>query len=153
MREQGVVVSTSGLMAEVQFTKGPQCEGCHACDGFRSDKNLGSLLVRNAAGARPGDRVEVEIAPSTLLTSAFMVFIFPLLGMALGYAVATALLHASQSVGVLAAFAGLAVALASLKLYDRAFAGKKDATPVIVRKVSDETLNVVTDRLKGSYWP
>jgi len=153
VREQGVVVSTSGLMAEVQFTKGPQCEGCHACDGFRSNKDLGSLLARNAVGARPGDRVEVEIAPSVLLTSAFLVFIFPLVGMVLGYVVATTLLGASQSLGVLAAFVGLAAALVSLRLYDRAFASKKNATPVIVRTVTDETLNVVTDRLKGSYWP
>ena len=153
MREVGVVVSTSGLMAEVQFSKGPQCEGCHACDGFRSDKDLGTLLVRNAVGAKAGERVEVEIAPGALLTSAFLVFVFPLLGLAAGYVLASAVFHASQGMAVLGAFLGLGGAFLALKLWDRLFANRKKTTPVIVRKVDSEPVSVATDPVTGSYWP
>ena len=153
MREVGVVVSTSGLMAEVQFTRGPQCQGCHACDGFRKNNDLGTLLVRNGVGAKPGERVEVEIAPSAVLTSAFLVFVFPLLGLVAGYVLASAVFHASQGMAVLGAFVGLGGAFLALKLWDRFFANRKKTTPVIVRRVSGEPVSVATDPVTGSYWP
>lgn len=66
MKDEGIVISTQGEMAEVEVS----ClEGCHDCSarslcGVDTQKK-GSLKALNSAGAHSGDTVSLDIPDST----------------------------------------------------------------------------------------
>jgi len=139
MRERGVVISTRGLTAQVRFEKGSHCEGCNACQAFGDGSAV--LEVRNEVHAVPGDVVEVEIPPREVLTSSFIVFIVPALCLIVGYLVASRALGAGEGASVLAAFAGLLIGFAGVRLYDRILANRNNCTASIVQKVAFSELS------------
>lgn len=130
VREQGIIVSTSGPTAKVQFVKGKQCEGCHLCDAF--GEGSGELIAHNGIGACPGDCVEVEIPPRDLVSHSFMVFIVPVLAMIAGYFLAHDFVAATNGAGVAGAFAGLALSLILLHIYDRRISSRNNCVASIV---------------------
>lgn len=133
MRERGLVVSTNGLVALVQFAKGKHCEGCNVCQAFGEGSAV--LEAKNEVQAKPGDTVEVEIPPKHVLTSSFLVFIVPALTMIAGYLVSNLWLRTSGDASVGAAFLGLLFGFGLVRLYDRAIASRKDCPATIVRKI------------------
>lgn len=85
MKEIGMVESTNGNLAVVSVKRstacGDSCATCSAQCNMRGNK----ITAKNKAGAMVGDLVTIEMKTSTVLKSAFMVYILPLLMLFLGY--------------------------------------------------------------------
>ncbi|AIF53303.1 SoxR reducing system RseC family protein [Pelosinus sp. UFO1] len=74
-QQEGMVLEVSGRMAKVKTSRHNDCENCGACPG-----NSAMVLdARNSVGAKPGQRVLVEIKEINMLKAAFTVYILPLL--------------------------------------------------------------------------
>ncbi|MBA7486964.1 hypothetical protein ES707_22526 [subsurface metagenome] len=83
--EEGWVVEATGKIAKIQIERKTFCDACRVCKMWPS--NVMVAEAENLAGAKAGERVEVEIACPHYLKSAFMLYIFPLIGLVLGYIV------------------------------------------------------------------
>ncbi len=85
MREIGVVESTNGTTAVVSVKRNSSCgESCATCSAHCNLKG-NKITAQNKLGAMAGDLVSIEMRTSTVLKSAFMVYILPLLMLFLGY--------------------------------------------------------------------
>ena len=74
-QQEGMVLEVSGRMAKVKTSRHNDCENCGACPG-----NSAMVLdARNSIGAKPGQRVLVEIKEINMLKAAFTVYILPLI--------------------------------------------------------------------------
>ena len=79
MKETGIVKDVSGEFCHVVVTLKSACgENCASCGGGCKLQNQ-ICLVKNTKNAKAGDRVEIEIDSITVLKSAFLVYILPLL--------------------------------------------------------------------------
>ena len=84
MIEIGIVAKTLNGAALVNFQGSEACKKCGACKVF----GVGGVMqieALNEVSAKEGDKVEVEIAPRAVLWSNFLIFIFPVLMLFLGY--------------------------------------------------------------------
>ena len=85
MREVGVVESINKNTAVVCVKRSTACgDSCATCSAQCNQKG-NKITVLNKIGAMPGDMVRIEMQTSTVLKSAFMVYILPLLMFFLGY--------------------------------------------------------------------
>lgn len=75
---EGLVVRTAGNTAVVKIRKssacGQDCGHCGACDN-----PVYEVSAYNAAGARPGDRVVLELPSQSVLGMAFLLYLLPVL--------------------------------------------------------------------------
>jgi sigma-E factor negative regulatory protein RseC len=78
--EEGIVVETSGNIAKIKAGRHNDCKNCGACAGTNSI----IVCARNTEGAIPGQRVEFELKESNAVLAAFVVFMFPLIGVFMG---------------------------------------------------------------------
>ena len=79
MKESGIVKSVSGDLCQVVVTRKSACgENCATCKGSckLSDQ---VCTCKNLIGAKPGDRVEIEMDTKKVLKSAFLVYMFPII--------------------------------------------------------------------------
>jgi sigma-E factor negative regulatory protein RseC len=73
-QQEGVVIQIQGDMARVKTSRHNDCENCGACPG-----NSAIVLdARNPLGAKPGQRVAIEIQEINMLKAAFIVYVLPL---------------------------------------------------------------------------
>lgn len=85
MREIGVVESTNGHTAVVSVKRSTACgDSCATC-ASKCNLKGNKIKAENKACASVGDVVEIEMKTSTVLKSAFMVYILPLLFFFVGY--------------------------------------------------------------------
>jgi sigma-E factor negative regulatory protein RseC len=85
--EEGEVVSVQGNTATVKIAANKSCEKCGICRRVSS-----SEMVVDAYTHRPvhkGERVVVAIKPGTIVKSATILYIFPLIALIVGYYVGT----------------------------------------------------------------
>ncbi len=129
-------MSKHGRVANVRILRSAQCEGCPGCIdlGKRQER---TLEADNTMGAGVGAAVECEIAPRQVLGHSFLVFLFPLVSMMLGYMLFTRLFRpagqTAEGPGILGAFAGLLMAYLLIRIIDRRW-GRSH--PVIARIVA-----------------
>lgn len=72
--------------AEVFLERQSACSGdCHRCGGCGAVRETLFVRARNPIGARPGDRVTVETDTKSILVSALIVYMVPLLLFFSGY--------------------------------------------------------------------
>lgn len=120
MREEGIVRQVLGNnTAQVECAGTEFCAKCGLC--FKEGNKL-SVNALNLVGAKAGDRVEIEIAPSNVLLAVFLIFIMPVLSLFAGY----------YAGGVTASFVFLFVYLLMLWAYDRLLK-KKDPVCKIIK--------------------
>lgn len=85
MTELGVVESIRDRNAVVSVKRSTACgDSCITCKAQCNVKG-NKITVMNKLGAMPGDLVKIEMKTATVLKSAFMVYILPLLMLFLGY--------------------------------------------------------------------
>ena len=90
MIERGVIIESDGLRARVSLPRESECSRCGKC-GLGLEGGEMILEAENRLGARPGDRVEVELPERDPLLAALLLFGLPLLGMLLGVIAGTLL--------------------------------------------------------------
>ena len=119
MQTKGTVKTVSGDHADVEVRRRVMCDGCpkdpsnpnacgHACamGALLGDRKNMTVRVKNVKNAVPGDTVILESSDRTVLLSAFLFFIFPLILAAAGYAFggAVASTEAARWIGAGAGF-------------------------------------------------
>lgn len=80
VQEEGVVISVEGECAQVRMMRHGDCKSCGACPGDDSTVTR----IKNTLGAEPGQRVAIEMKNSGMLRAAFIVYILPLIAVAVG---------------------------------------------------------------------
>ena len=118
MREIGVVESTNGVVAIVSVKRSTACgDSCATCSSqcrVRGNK----ITVGNKIGAMPGDLVAIEMKTSTVLRSAFLVYILPILMLFAGYFV-TEYKTGSETKSLIAGLLAFGVAFIFLLIWDK----------------------------------
>ena len=82
MIEEAFVESAQKSRATVKLIRPQACEKCKACQG--SGKNEPFLDAENTVGAKPRDRVMVEIDDNLIAKTTFMFYGMPFLGFIIG---------------------------------------------------------------------
>ncbi|NKI75900.1 SoxR-reducing system protein RseC [Dickeya sp. CFBP 2040] len=129
-----------------------RCEQRSGCQSCQSRMSCGTGVLNQIGGAAihqlavsypqpllPGQRVEIGLAESSLLRSAMLVYLLPLLGLMLGAALMQHWLH-SDLMAVMGAFAGVAVSFAAVKRLSAKIDNNQRYQPVILQVCLPENL-------------
>ena len=132
MNKVGKVVSKNKHQIKVEFARSTSCgEKCGGCSKDCSDRTQ-ELILDNINAAELGDHVTVEIDSGFLLKSAFLVYIFPLLMLIVGYYFGNSLnkvllLPINQEVfSLLTGIVFLSVAFLIVNIFDKKVSTKKN---------------------------
>ena len=142
MQTKGTVTNVSGDYAEVEVRRRVMCDGCprdsrdpnacgHACamGSLLGDRKNMTVRVKNDKNAVPGDTVILESSDRTVLLSAFLFFILPLVFAAAMYFICGAI-FASDAARWIGAAVGFVLAYVFGAIAERR-AQKNDAIIVI----------------------
>lgn len=84
-REEGVVTAVGPASAWVKTTRSSACKSCSARHSCTPQENNETLVeVVNPIKAKVGDRILLSIESAALLKAAFLIYVFPILGMLAG---------------------------------------------------------------------
>jgi len=120
--DMGTVIEVEGKKVRVEVVRSGGCKTC-SMQSFCFGRNTPAVFdVESELELKPGDRVELEIAPASRIISSLLVFGLPILCLFLGYLIGSIWLDELASIGI--AFAATALSYIILKLIDRKF-GKK----------------------------
>ena len=128
---EGVVVERCGNVAKVHVSMHASCTSCGSCGGS------GATIVdaENSIGAELGQRVVMEVIEHNVLTSAFIVYLLPLvlpvIGYIFGYYIFLRFGRWEYFCTIGSAFVMLIVSLVYIKLHDKKVHSQQDL-PVIV---------------------
>lgn len=115
----GKVIWVQGSLARVEIQRGGGCKSC-AMRGFCFKKGEPAVFeVQTELPLQPGDLVSLEIAASTRVFSALMVFGLPLVLMFLGYLISRPYFTELISVGI--AFGAMALSFVIVGYFDRKY--------------------------------
>ncbi len=137
-QQEGIVLEvTDNHMAKVKTSRHNDCENCGACPG-----NSALILdARNDLGAKPGQRVAIEVREVNMLKAAFIVYILPLIAIFIGVvAGGTFAEHSAyqplwfQIIGGTVAFI---LSVVYIKFFDSAARSDVKMQPTIIRILSD----------------
>ena len=85
MQQKGFVSTTTGNMAKVIIQRESACgHSCDSCGGGCNSSNSIILEIENTLGVSAGEYVVIESKSSTILKSAFVAYIMPLIFMMVG---------------------------------------------------------------------
>lgn len=135
MIERGIVLKNDGKQVELEMHSGVSCEGCSVCFVDKNRRHI--LQIRQQLSLKPGELVELEILPEFAIKSAFLIFLFPLLMLILGYYVfrdLTLLSAIAESYrGIIGALIGLFGSYFLVYFYDR----------ILGQKSSDDHIRII----------
>lgn len=136
MRETGRIREIKGSRAVVELAFKGGCASC-SLSGICKTDGAGRRELELEAGhleLRPGDSVEIETAPRSMLTAAFLVFIFPL-ALSFGAYMLVARIGGSSGLALAGFFLAFALALLAVSLIDRRAGRTRFFEPKIVRRI------------------
>ena len=85
MKETGIVKSAEGKFCTCSTQRKSACgDNCATCKATCSSREH-TFIAKNTIGAKAGDTVIIEMPASSVLKSAFLVYILPLLAFLLGF--------------------------------------------------------------------
>ena len=142
MTERGVVVKVKGKRATVRFDRRSACDSCHMCAVTRDGMKV-EVVIENTLGANVGDFVEVEMAQKFVLTAAVIVYLIPLVLVALGVGVGVIF---SELVQVILAVAGLVIGFVIAFLLDKFVIRKKKGFSPRMTKICLQTADEHIER-------
>jgi len=141
--EQGLVDSTNnnGLAQVITERKDAcgDCESSHCCTSLESRGKM-SIKALNRVGAKVGDVVRISLSSVSLLKSAFLLYIIPLIGFISG-AIMGAALHDKLSLSETAAsivfgFIGLFLGFLLVRPFTQRMSRDNRLTPVITEIIN-----------------
>ena len=133
MEEKGRIVKVEKGIAQIEMERTSACVRCGMCLQSSEDKSM-ILYVRDSIGARPGDEVIVSVESKEVLKAAFLIYLFPLVGLVAGYFLGRAV-FGTEGTGILFAGVGFFSTLFFLYQYDKRLKGKKSKEAKISRIV------------------
>jgi sigma-E factor negative regulatory protein RseC len=138
--KEGMVTAIEGEYAIVKVIRSSSCGHCPSAGSchIESDREI-LVKAKNNAGAKVGQRVQLFLAPGSILAASFLLYVIPLFGLILG-AVAGKIFLAqvfpSLSSELLAAGSGLVTmtgTFAGIRFYDRHRRSKESFMPKIIQ--------------------
>lgn len=128
MKEVGFVHKIKGSTATVRFERKTACENCNMCLKPREEMYV-ELRLKNSLNAKVGDKVEVTMGKRAVLTASFIVYVVPLLIMAI---VLVATFKLELWISLVASLGSLALSFAGVAIVDKLIIKKKaDYLPVM----------------------
>lgn len=130
--EIGHVTKVDHGKVKIQLTPGSQCTGCGAksfCSALGETVRV--LEVESEENVSPGDRVSLKFGASSKLTSAMIIFIFPIISMIAGYFLMTSLYINTEGWGIIGSLSGLVFGFIVVRILDRMLLKTKEYNPVI----------------------
>jgi sigma-E factor negative regulatory protein RseC len=131
--EQGLVIEVTDSIAKIRVGRHSDCKNCGACPGSNS------IIVnaKNEIGAKPGQRVVIEVRETNVLGAAFIVFVLPLIALFIGVMLGGLVgkytgvnIHTLQVIGGVVAFL---LSIVVVKIFDKSASANEKSQPVIVR--------------------
>ena len=152
MRQKAVVVAVRDSVATVEVLRSTMCEGCEkskdggacACGALLGANRSMRADAENPVGASVGDTVEVETDSRTVLGSAALVFLLPVV-LALVFYLIAGRFTSSEAIALLAAGAGFALSLVPVVIVDRNRRGKPQLAVVGVLRGNDSEIGESSD--------
>ncbi|EOD00650.1 SoxR reducing system RseC family protein [Caldisalinibacter kiritimatiensis] len=123
MEQVGFVSKVEGNKATVIVRRVTSCgDSCSTCSGSCSVPGL-TVDIDNTIGAKKGDYVEVRTRTKTILKSAFLVYIIPLVLMVVGIALGIYVFKGLgfdnyESIGLLTGLVALGISYVILRIVD-----------------------------------
>lgn len=141
MREQGVVTRIIAPgQVEVTLQASAACDRCSAC--HRNAEGAFAIEASDAAGAKDGDSVEIEISTEGVVAASFVVYLLPILFMIAGYvsgAKLTSFFHiriSDEAGGIVGALLFLAASFLVVRGYDAAVRRKGTLRARVTKVIS-----------------
>lgn len=137
-QQEGIVLEVIGnYMAKVKTSRHNDCENCGACPG----NSALVLEARNDIGAKPGQRVAIEIREINMLKAAFIVYMLPLImifiGVMAGGVFAEGFGYQLLGFQVAGGIIAFTLSVVYIKFFDSAARSDIKMQPVIIRVLSD----------------
>lgn len=83
--EEGMVTSVEGAYALVRVIRSAGCAHCPSAGSCHIEPDQTIIVkARNRAGAKVGQRVQLSVAPGSVLAASFLLYLLPLSGLILG---------------------------------------------------------------------
>ncbi len=145
--EEGIVLKTDGVWAEVRTIKSDACASCSA-KGFCHDGGREmTVSVRNSARAKPGDRVSIEIATGSFLKVLLLLYIVPVLALMAGAFIGLRL--GGEDIAAAGAVIGFVLAVVFVRIKGRQIGGMAAYQPQIVRVIKSRPPDDGAEALPG----
>ena len=132
MEEKGRVVKVDSGVAQVEMERTSACGRCGICLQSSGDKPI--LYAEDSLGARPGDEVLVSVESKQVLKTAFLIYLFPLVGLIAGYFLGRTVLGTERA-GIIFAGLGFFTTLFLLYQYDKRLKAQKSKEAKIIQIV------------------
>ena len=139
MKEVGVVHKIKGSMATIRFERKTACENCNMCLKPKEEMYV-ELKLKNSLNAKVGDKVEVTMGQRAVLTASFIVYMLPLLLMAI---VIVCTYQLEVWVSLVASLGSMVVGFICISLIDKLIIRKKaDYLPLMSAIITEENTNI-----------
>lgn len=132
MQDLGKIIETSGDMARVSVRPNSACGSCAMHDKCMQDNVERTMWVSNPQNGKTGDQVLIEIKPEMKLIGSAFVFLMPLAGLFLGYAIGY-FAGKSSDYGVIGGISGLILFTLFIRAIDKFLMKKGNLRPVITQ--------------------
>ncbi len=143
MKEVGFVHKIKGSTATVRFERKTACENCNMCLKPREEMYV-ELRLKNSLNAKVGDKVEVTMGKRAVLTASFIVYVVPLLIMAI---VLVATFKLELWISLVASLGSLALSFVGVAIVDKLIIKKKaDYLPVMSAILIENKNNSETNK-------
>ncbi len=137
MKEVGFVHKIKGGTATVRFERKTACENCNMCLKPKEEMYV-ELKLKNILNAKVGDKVEVTMGERAVLTASFIVYIVPLILMAITIACTYTL---EPWISVVSSIASLMVGFIGVSLVDKLIIRKKSDYLPVMSAIIEENIN------------
>lgn len=148
-RDAVKIIEVKNGRALIRVDRFSLCASCHLTDWMASSSVI-ETWIDNDVDAQPGDVVQVRMATSKFLTSVFVLFGVPLIGLFAGVALAASS-HYSHVVQkeMLFGIGGFFLSYFFVWLFDKFFARRKGFLPSAMKSVRIKP-EALTMELKGN---
>ena len=145
MKEIGVVHKIKGSFATVRFERKTACENCNMCLKPRDEMYV-ELRLKNSLNANIGDKVEVTMGQKAVLTSSFIVYVMPLIVMAIVLGITYKM---ELWISLLSSLGSLVISYIGVALIDRLIIRKKaNYLPIMTDIINDKDNEIVNTNNK-----
>ena len=136
MEEIGKITEVAGNMAKVEVV---QKELCHKCpsESFCKLATGGSRTIEatNEIEAKAGQLVKIEISSGSILASAFIIYIFPIIALLVGGVLAQ-WISGSQNMAIIVGIIALTASFLFVHFIDKKIDRSKKLIPVVKEIIS-----------------